>query len=325
MISYRPSSRRERFLRRVRQVPPPPVHDAPTASLTRFIPGEELADFAHWSPAAFADPAVLPIQRGGAIQPFASDSPPPGTASADAAANPAASTPASAAAPTPLAAGDPLATDASAPAPAPPEPTDLRQLLLAAARAELQAEFDQRLATDTAAAAQAARHQGYQDGYRDGLVALESFKESHARQAATQVARLVLAFDDELEALEQGLAAGVARTATELARQVVRSELTQRPALVAQVAREAVEAMLRSARQITVLLHPDDHALVAAGCADTLAARGARLQTRPDIERGGCRVESDSGVVDASVASRWAQATQALGDDVAWSGGGDAQ
>ena len=98
------------------------------------------------------------------------------------------------------------------------------------------------------------------------------------------------------------------------------------------MAQEAIDAVLMSARHITVQVHPDDHALIAQGCAEALAARGARLLAQAAVPRGGCRVESDAGVIDARVATRWAQATQALGTGVAWDddeagkglGGGDA-
>ena len=171
---------------------------------------------------------------------------------------------------------------------------------------------------ETAQQVAAARTQGYQDGYRDGLVALDSFKQSFAVQASGQISQVVHALDQALGELEQRMAVSLAQVATELARQVVRSELSLRPALVAQVAREAVNTVLASARQISLLVHPDDHALVAAGCQDALAARGARLLALASIQRGGCRVESDAGVVDAGIAARWAQATQALGTGVAW-------
>jgi flagellar assembly protein FliH len=132
------------------------------------------------------------------------------------------------------------------------------------------------------------------------------------------VGQVLASLDQELGALEQTMAASVARVATELARQVVRSELSVRPALVAQVAREAVNAVLMSARHITVQVHPDDHALVAAGCQEALAARGARLLSQPALARGGCKVESDAGEVDARIGARWAQATHALGTTVPW-------
>jgi flagellar assembly protein FliH len=167
---------------------------------------------------------------------------------------------------------------------------------------------------------QAARQAGYQDGYRDGLVALESFKHSFAQQMAAQLAPLVAAFDQAFAELESQIAASVARTASALARQVVRGELVTRPELVAQVAAEAVNAVLLSARHIRIFVHPDDHSLVQAGAGDTLTARGARLMVDATLTRGGCRVESDLGSIDACVQTRWAQAAQVLGHSVPFEG-----
>lgn len=165
----------------------------------------------------------------------------------------------------------------------------------------------------------AARQAGYQDGYRDGLVALEGFKQSFAAQATTQVGRLIEGLDREFLALETRMAEAVTAVAVQLARQVLRSELQARPELVAGIAAEAVNAVLLSARQITLQVHPQDLPLVSEGAGEVLQARGARLVADAAIERGGCRVESDLGAVDARIASRWAQAASALGNEEPWS------
>jgi flagellar assembly protein FliH len=162
----------------------------------------------------------------------------------------------------------------------------------------------------------AARQAGYQDGYRDGLVALDGFKQSFAQQMSAQLGVLVKNFDAEFGALEREMAEAVARTAVALARQVVRGELAARPELVAKVAQEAVDAVLHSARHIRVSVHPDDQALVAQGAAEALQARGARLVANDTIARGGCLVESDVGTIDARIETRWAQAAAALGQAV---------
>ena len=157
------------------------------------------------------------------------------------------------------------------------------------------------------------RQAGYQDGYRDGLVALESFKQSFAQQMAAQIAPLMNAFDQAFADLEAQIADSVARSATALARQVVRSELVARPELVAQVATEAVNTVLLSARHIRVFVHPDDLLLVQAGAGEAFAARGARLLPESTIARGGCRIESDLGSIDALIETRWTQAAEVLG------------
>ena len=233
---------------------PPPVGGKPASTYARFIPREELGDFAAWNPDSLSG-------RG-----------PRGSAEAAPAAPP--------------------------PPPPAPEPTVEEWLAEVAA----------------------ARQAGYQDGYRDGLVALESFKQSYATQLTAQFTALSKNFGRELDALEAQVAEAVARTAVQLARQVVRGELKVDPALVARVASEAVESVLLSARHITVHLHPQDLALVAEGAADAIEARGARLMANAGIARGGCQVDSDAGSIDARIATRWAQAAGALGLSEPWDG-----
>jgi flagellar assembly protein FliH len=171
-----------------------------------------------------------------------------------------------------------------------------------------------------AAALQAARQAGYQDGYRDGLVALDGFKQTFAKQATAQVGTLLASLGSELDGLQQDMARTLAISATQLARQIVRSELVTRPDLVAQVAQEALDTLLLSARHITLRVHPDDHTLVAQGAAEVIAARGVRLLGDAGMARGGCQVESDIGVIDASLDARWRRAAASLGIDESWDG-----
>jgi len=164
----------------------------------------------------------------------------------------------------------------------------------------------------------AARQAGYQDGYRDGLVALDAFKQSFAAQTTTQIGALMQSLAAELGGLQQDMARTLAISATHLARQIVRSELGARPELIAQVAHEAIDTLLLSAQHITLRVHPDDHAFVAQGAAEVLSARGVRLLSDVAMSRGGCLVESDIGVIDAGIETRWRRAAASLGCDEAW-------
>jgi flagellar assembly protein FliH len=172
-----------------------------------------------------------------------------------------------------------------------------------------------------AEALRAARQGGYHDGYRDGLAALDSFKQSFAQQATAQMGALMQSYAGQMDALQQAMASAMADAAVSLARQVVRGELAANPQQVAAVAQEAIEALLLSARHVTVRVHPDDQPLVAQGAQEVLAARGARLVADAEITRGGCVVESDIGIVDASIESRWRRAAAALGSEAPWADG----
>jgi flagellar assembly protein FliH len=177
---------------------------------------------------------------------------------------------------------------------------------------------DAERARQLAQAVEAARQAGYRDGYRDGLVALESFKQSYAQQVSAQVAGVVVACQTQLDALQTTMAESVTQAAVALARQVVRHELATRPDLVSVVAREAVESILESARQLSLRVHPDDAALVAAGAGEALSARGVRVVADATVERGGCVVDADIARLDASLAARWHRAVAQLGMAAAW-------
>jgi flagellar assembly protein FliH len=166
----------------------------------------------------------------------------------------------------------------------------------------------------------AARQAGYQEGYRDGMAGLEGFKQGYAAQMSAQFGGLVESFEAALAQQEQAIAQAIANAATQLARRVVRGELQARPALVAEVAREAVDAVLMSARQIVVRVHPEDLPFVAQGAAEALQARGARLVADPALTRGGCTIESDAGSIDVTIENRWSRAAAAVGGDARWEG-----
>jgi flagellar assembly protein FliH len=165
---------------------------------------------------------------------------------------------------------------------------------------------------------EATRQQAYEEGYRDGMAALEGFKQTYTAQVGARVGQLVQSFDAQWAQLESQMADAVSRSAVLLAQQVLRSELRANPALVQAVAAEAMNSVLMSARQVLVRVHPDDLPLVAEGAGEALQARGARLQADPIVQRGGCSVESDAGTIDATIENRWARAAQAMGHALPW-------
>jgi flagellar assembly protein FliH len=229
----------------------------PASSYGRFIPREEMPEFATWTPGAFGQ---APDARA--------------TTNASQAAK-----------------------QAAAAAPVAPQPPT-------------EAEWRARV--------QAAREQGWQDGFRDGQATLEALTQQLNAQLGARFGKMVADLDAQWDALEAGMAEAVTRTAVQLARQVVRTELATRPEIVAHVAQEAVGAVLVSARHLRLRIHPGDHGHVAAAAAETLQAREVRLVADPQVEPGGCVLESDLGRVDARIASRWATAAAVYGRDDAW-------
>lgn len=202
------------------------------------------------------------------------------------------------------------------PAPAPAEPASAG----GAAPEPTQPEPPQAPAIDWDAEVAAARQQGYQAGYDDGLESLEAFKEKYAGQVTAQVSELLSSMQDGLSEVEQAMADRLADVAMALAQQVVRQELRTQPQLIRQVAGEALALLVETARHIRLVVNPEDYALLAEHAAQDLKPRQVQLVSDARMARGGCLVESDIGTIDATVATRWRKACANLGRQQAWAG-----
>ncbi|MGQ0596024.1 FliH/SctL family protein [Aquabacterium sp.] len=300
-------------------------------SYTRFIPREELGAFSAWAPETFEQPPKgANGEEGGVRKPTlaeraAAEMRPPnmkanGAKHAPQATGGTATPSAGAAKPAPA-------------KPAPVKPAPVKRPIVGGVPGEMPPEPPPEAppappAPDVEELVREARQTGYQDGYRNGLAALESYKQTQAAQMAAymsdQVGVLASDFHQRLESLEQQLAGRIAGVALELARQVVRSELKQNPEVVVDVAEQALTTLLASARQIVLRLNPDDHGMAQAQLSELLAVRGARMVPDASITRGGCVVESDIAVVDASVEARWDRAAAAMGHNAPWNDGKEA-
>jgi flagellar assembly protein FliH len=146
------------------------------------------------------------------------------------------------------------------------------------------------------------RGDGFIQGQREGL-------EAAAAQCQSQVERLqaILRFlCAPLESLDEEVERSLVALALAIARQVVRGDLRARPEQILLLVREMLHVLPTAARNVTLYLHPDDLLLVRQALGDEI--ENAQWQMREDsaLSRGGCRVESDSSRIDASVEHRLA-------------------
>jgi flagellar assembly protein FliH len=98
--------------------------------------------------------------------------------------------------------------------------------------------------------------------------------------------------------------------AARIAERVIRRELAREPEITVGLVREALE-LATGTQAITVRLHPDDQAALGES-VQQVASRMARLgpvQVVGDLSvtRGGCRVESEFGVIDQQIESQLAR------------------
>lgn len=187
----------------------------------------------------------------------------------------------------------------------PPPPVDIEasvhQLLLNAERKAQELEEE---------AYRKGYEQGQKDGFEVGQKSMAIVKE--------HLEKLL----DSMQSAPQSVLANyrewLIQMCLTISRHIVRRELTtdstQLGELIETLLGEAVEG-----HTLTVNLHPYDLALLEQHLdLGKLAERTGRtftLKAHPRIERGGCRVESDIQVFDASIEKRFSFIEQALRND----------
>ena len=162
-----------------------------------------------------------------------------------------------------------------------------------------------------AAEAEELKVSAQQQGYQDGLKQAEQQADEIRRQAREVLAQAEQARADTINALEQEITA----LAVEIAEKVLTAQLTIEPETVMKVAAEAVQ-MVRDRERITVYVNPADQPIFTAGKAELEEAlsRPAVLTVIADetVKPGGCLVDTDEGLVDATVDARWQKVLKAV-------------
>ncbi|MEJ7687772.1 MAG: flagellar assembly protein FliH [Variovorax sp.] len=200
----------------------------------------------------------------------------------------------------------PTIEPSTATAPAPRDPAAL------AREAELERERIEARAQGMAEGHREGFDQGHAEGHTEGLASGLAAATAHAEQLRALAASL----PDALRRAEAELADAILTLAHDVARQVVHRTLRAEPEWVLPLVQDLLHAEPALQGEPRLLLHPDDVALVKASLGNELQIAG--WQVRPDdtLARGGCRVQSASGEMDASLETRWKSVTAALHRDV---------
>lgn len=104
--------------------------------------------------------------------------------------------------------------------------------------------------------------------------------------------------------------------ALEIAEKIIAKEVLADEQIVASVLERAKQELL-VAKQIRIWLHPDDHRLLAKLRPELVqtvsqAGRSVEVVESEEIARGGCRLETESGVLDATLETQLGQVRREL-------------
>ncbi len=194
------------------------------------------------------------------------------------------------------------------------------------AQAQSRAHDDAIVHARDAARDEEMRQLGYEQGFASGQAQavleaerrISRYMEEQGQEAAEHFAALFAAARAQLEQAEQVMAEGVLQLSCEIARQVLRHELSVNPNVVQPVIREALQMLGDDSKAAQVKLNPLDMEVLQDGLQADFEASGLKLIADPVIARGACEIAAAGSVVDASLNARWRRAVASLGLNTPW-------
>jgi flagellar assembly protein FliH len=158
-----------------------------------------------------------------------------------------------------------------------------------------------------------------EEAYRQGVAAGRQEAADHAQAERAALKSLSVAFQEMMQEFEQGLAGDVLSMSLELTKLIVREAIRVKPDLVLSVVRQAVSSLNGLDGNTVIHLHAADAALLReVAREDPLAKLPWKIADDVRMERGGCRIETASSEVDATLETRWRSVIAALGREDSW-------
>ncbi len=144
---------------------------------------------------------------------------------------------------------------------------------------------------------------GYEQGHKDG----EELGRKQFQVGLQHLEKLLESFKEQTATLSRAYEAQMLQVCLFTAKSIIEKEIATDKELISRVLVQAMNKTVEGST-VTVLLNPRDLENLPDDFLAKLAGPGGnRIEFKedPKVSRGGCMIETDFGLVDASVESRW--------------------
>jgi len=179
-----------------------------------------------------------------------------------------------------------------------------------------------------------SREEGYQAGLEEGRAtgisegleigsakgydqALIEGREQNILKSQ-QFTDLINNFEIELQQAKENTAQQILELCLEMSQAMLKTALDVRPELLLPIITQSLEDLPGVQFPATLHLNPSDIELVKLALGDDLKKDGWRIISDKHIEAGGCRLDTATNKIDATLPSRWQQLLDALGKTGEW-------
>jgi len=161
-----------------------------------------------------------------------------------------------------------------------------------------------------AAGRQQGHDEGYAEGYKQGM--------AEATEKVNLIRSILSDANQELARLDQEISEDLLSLALAIARQVLLQSLEVKPEILLAVIRESIAKLPPFNQHANLRVNPEDSGLVRDQLGEQLEHTGWKIIEDERIARGGCKLETTSSHVDASLEKRWEKVTSAIAKNSKW-------
>lgn len=154
---------------------------------------------------------------------------------------------------------------------------------------------------------QAGRETGYQHGLDAGRQAGEQAMRQQQRDLLHPLTTMARNFHQALQKLDDDIASELVDLALIVGRKLAGDALRDTPEQILVLVRQLLRDAPLATGKPTLWLHPDDLSLAREHLSAELDTAGWQMLADEQLQRGGCRLTSNAGEMDASVGTRWQQ------------------
>ena len=181
---------------------------------------------------------------------------------------------------------------------------------------------------------QAARDEAYQIGLEEGraIGLTEGHAQGHLQGLAQgltegqeqittiskELSKINKQYQKEIHLARESTANQLLELSLDIAQAMLKTALPVRPELLLPVIEQALQNIPSLQLPSTLHLHPLDIDLVRTSLGEELQPANWRLLADANIERGGCRIETATNEIDATLPTRWQRLQQSLSKNTDW-------
>jgi flagellar assembly protein FliH len=160
--------------------------------------------------------------------------------------------------------------------------------------------------------------QGYQAGRSEGYMGGLQQGQQEINEIIQYLRQVAMSFGTEVSQCSESMAPELLNLGLDISKAMLKTVVAVKPELILPTITNAIHALPCLQLPALLYLNPADATLVREHLGEELTQNGWRLIDDPHLDRGGCRVETGTNQIDATMQTRWRRIAESLSKQLDW-------